>query len=184
MTSENQSPVFNTTKPQNNKKKRKSVAGISKVLLERPSGNNSSHQNASTDEDISLELAKILAKEGQKSTESTPEFLQQAEHEPYRPPSFQNYSSDSAKALLAKYNAGKTSIGSTGSLAKEDKQSTESTPELLQQAVNEPYRPPSFQNYSSDSAKALLAKYEAGKTSIGSTGSGKTGLYDSLAPPF
>ena len=119
LTNENQSPVFNTTKLQNTKKRRKSVAGISKVLLERPSGNNSSNQNASTDnEDISLELAKILAKDDkQQSTESTPEFLQQAidEHEPYRPPSFQNYSSDSAKALLAKYEAGKTSIGSTGS---------------------------------------------------------------------
>ena len=119
LTNENQSPVFNTTKLQNTKKRRKSVAGISKVLLERPSGNNSSNQNASTDnEDISLELAKILAKDDkQQSTESTPEFLQQAidEHEPYRPPSFQNYSSDSAKALLAKYEAGKTSIGSIGS---------------------------------------------------------------------
>lgn len=119
LTNENQSPVFNTTKLQNTKKRRKSVAGISKVLLERQSGNNSSNQNASTDnEDISLELAKILAKDDkQQSTESTPEFLQQAinEHEPYRPPSFQNYSSDSAKALLAKYEAGKTSIGSIGS---------------------------------------------------------------------
>ena len=86
------------------------------MLLERQSGNNSSNQNASTDnEDISLELAKILAKEGKQSTESTPELLQQAVNEPYRPPSFQNYSSDSAKALLAKYEAGKTSIGSIGS---------------------------------------------------------------------
>ena len=150
LTSENQSPVFNTTKLQNNKKRRKSVAGISKVLLERPSGNNLTPQNASTDnEDISLELAKILAK-GDKKATSTP----------------QNASTDADISLeLAKI------------LAKDDKQqSTESTPDFLQQDEHDPYRPPSFQNFSSDSAQALLAKFEAGKTSIGSIGSGKINL--------
>ena len=119
------------------------------MLLERPSGNNLTPQNASTDnEDISLELAKILAK-GDKKATSTP----------------QNASTDADISLeLAKI------------LAKDDKQSTESTPEFLQQDEHEQYRPPSFQNFSSDSAQALLAKYEAGKTSIGSTGSGKINL--------
>ena len=121
-----QSKAKDTTTSSAQKRRRKSINGISKFLIDR-SQNSSVNQgsskntskNSSTD-NISAELAKIMENNPtppttaiNSSEESTPP--ETLPHDPYRPPSFQNYSSESAKALLAKYEAGKLSLSDSKS---------------------------------------------------------------------
>ena len=52
-------------------------------------------------------------------------------------------------------------------MAKDKDIINEDEPKDVEESIrHEPYRPPSFQDYSSDSAKALFAKYEGKKSSI------------------
>ena len=93
-----------STPPLTKKTRRKSVAAISKVILERSENSVNRTTSTASSEDISAELAKILAKEKDIINEEDPKESEESlQHEPYRPPSFQDYSSDSAKALFAKY---------------------------------------------------------------------------------
>lgn len=110
------------------------MQGVTKYLLNRSSGGASLQNNSSTD-DIESELAKI-AEKGEStikkmfSTASSTsdskalraqvddiiETLEEHDddvHVPYRPPSFQDYSSDSAKMLLARFESGKGSLTPT-----------------------------------------------------------------------
>ena len=79
---------------------------VSNFLLNR--SNASTDQNNSSTDDIDAELAKIAAaKEHPSVNIRSKTFVEDSDgkdHVPYRPPSFQDYSSDSAKALLAKFD--------------------------------------------------------------------------------
>lgn len=77
------------------------------------------------------DVSKYMTGErGERSRDSAAE--EDKEHVPYRPPSFQDYSSDSAKAMLAQFEA-----KSISKPADEDKSNFDTTLELLPKAAEE-----------------------------------------------
>jgi len=110
--------------PLRKKRRQSNVKSVSKFLLDRSNASTNADNNSSTD-DFEAELAKIT--KGKQKVKDTSMFSTQSstetnkliketvddivadldanedEHIPYRPPSFQDYSSDSAKALMTKY---------------------------------------------------------------------------------
>jgi len=159
------------------KRRRQSVKSLSKFLLD----NNSSTEdfeaeltkitrdkqkvtekkddnNSSTD-DFEAELAKIAAKNGENNS-STNDF----EAELARITAKQ-FNSSFELAKIAQDKQKDISMFSTQSSSGTNKLIKEKVDEIIDNLddTNEehvPYRPPSFQDYSTDSAKALMAKYE------------------------
>ncbi len=73
------------------RRRQSNLIEVSKFLLDERKNSLESVSAASSSDDYEAELAKIC---GPRRSD---------EHVPYRPPSFQNYSCDSAQALIAKY---------------------------------------------------------------------------------